>query len=282
MMTDDEIAELFAEVVRELDPPVGAMVRRAEWIGRRRRARRRARIAAGNTLAISAVVGAGVLFGTHHASPGSARPLAGAVTQKGSASPSASTSPSPSPRASHTASPSPLPSAPAAPTPLHLGPSRGMTPEQMLVTLRSLLPAGSVLSNVSTSFTGPGVLEVDYNDGKGTVDFIVEVFPPGEMPQAVCPDPPWTDEGPRPAGALPISCATRTLPSGSVERDAVMYADVKGFYAYNIYDERPDGVTVIVQVGNGINHTLPQVDRAQPPGSMAEWEALAENPAWHV
>jgi hypothetical protein len=77
MVTDAEIAELFARVVRDLDPPVAGMVRRAELIGRRRRARRRARIAAGNTLAVSAVVGAGLLFGTHHASPGSGRPLAG-------------------------------------------------------------------------------------------------------------------------------------------------------------------------------------------------------------
>jgi hypothetical protein len=278
MVTDDEIAELFAKVVRDLDPPAGVMVRRAEWIGRRRRARRRARIAAGNTLAISAVVGAGVLFGTHHAPLGSAGPLAGAATRHRAASPS------PGARASHTAVPSPSPS-PAVPTPT---PSpgetagRGMTPQQMLVTLRGLLPAGSVLSNVNPYYSGPGNLEVDYNDGKGAVDFVVGVFPPGTIQQPACPDPLWTDEGPRPSGALPISCAMRTLPDGSVERDAVMYADVKGFYGYDIYDRRPDGVTVFIQVGNGIIHTLPQVDRAQPPGSMAEWEAVAESPAWRV
>jgi hypothetical protein len=97
-----------------------------------------------------------------------------------------------------------------------------------------------------------------------------------------CPKPLWTDEGQRPAGALPISCAMRTLPDGSIERDAVMYADAYGFYGYGIYDQRPDGVTVFIQVANGINHTLPQVDRAQPPGSMAKWEAVVENPAWHL
>ncbi len=31
-----------------------------------------------------------------------------------------------------------------------------------------------------------------------------------------------------------------------------------------------------------LNHTLPQVDRPRPPGSMAEWEAVVENPAWHL
>lgn len=60
------------------------------------------------------------------------------------------------------------------------------------------------------------------------------------------------------------------------------YADTYGFYGYMIDDQRPDGVSVSIQVGNGINHTLPQVDRAWPPGSMAEWEALAENPAWRL
>jgi hypothetical protein len=280
MVTDDEIAALFATVVRDLDPPVGAMVRRAELIGRRRRARRRARIAAGSTLAISAVVGAGLLVGTHHAPLAPARSLAGAATGHRSASPR--------PRASHPASPSPSPSAPVTPTPTPTTPSPGqparpgMTPEQMLVTLRGLLPAGSELSNVNQLTSGHGNLEVDYNDGRGAVDFTVGVFPPGTIQQPTCPDPLWANEGPRPAGALPISCVTRTPPGGGVERDAVMYADSLGFYGYDIYDERPDGVTVFVQVGNGIVHTLPQVDRARPPGSMAEWEAVAENPAWHV
>jgi hypothetical protein len=126
-------------------------------------------------------------------------------------------------------------------------------------------------------------LEVDYNDGQGAVDLIVDVQPTAMFAQPLaCPKPLWTDEGQRPAGALPISCAMRTLPDGSIERDAVMYADAYGFYGYGIYDQRPDGVTVFIQVANGINHTLPQVDRAQPPGSMAKWEAVAENPAWHL
>ena len=74
----------------------------------------------------------------------------------------------------------------------------------------------------------------------------------------------------------------RTLPGGSVERDAVMYADSFGFYGYDIYDTRPDGITVFIQVGNGTLNGLPQVDRATPPGSMAQWEAVVESPAWHV
>jgi hypothetical protein len=53
-------------------------------------------------------------------------------------------------------------------------------------------------------------------------------------------------------------------------------------YFYNITDQRPDGTVVWVQVGNGINHGLPQVDRAVPPGSITEWNALVESPVWHL
>jgi hypothetical protein len=62
----------------------------------------------------------------------------------------------------------------------------------------------------------------------------------------------------------------------------VPYADAVGFYSYYVTDQRPDGTVVWAQVGNGINHTLPQVDRAIPPGSFAEWNALVESPVWHL
>jgi hypothetical protein len=151
---------------------------------------------------------------------------------------------------------------------------------QMLAALKSLLPAGSTLGYVNPYSTKPGNLEVDYNDGGGVVDFQLTVEPTTLFSPLSCPTPLWQDEGPRPAGAPPISCALRTLPDGSLERDAVYYADAYGFYGYSVYVNRPDGITVDVQVGNGILHGLPQVDRARPPGSMAEWEALAENPVW--
>ena len=97
-----------------------------------------------------------------------------------------------------------------------------------------------------------------------------------------CPHPLWTDEGQRPAGALPISCVIRTPPGGGIERDAVMYADEFGFYGYNIYDQRPDGIEVFIQVGNGyFDPYLPHADRATPPGSMSLWESVVDSPAWH-
>jgi hypothetical protein len=286
METDDGLADLFKHVAGNLDPQVNVMVDRGERLGRRLRARRRVGIAAGSTVA-AAVAGVGLVAGAHHARPALASALAGADDQHRGASGSAGQHRgaigSARPGTGRTASASPqAPKSPKA-TPAPGAKTDGeMTPHQMLVTLRRMLPDGSVLSHVNPYSSDRGDLEVDYNDGQGAVDLMISVFPPGTISEATCPNPLWTDEGTRPPGALPISCAMRTLPDGSVERDAVMYADSYGFYGYDIYDLRPDGVTVFIQVANGINHTLPQVDRARPPGSMAEWEAVVESPAWHV
>jgi hypothetical protein len=205
-----------------------------------------------------------------------------------------------------------------------------MTSRQMLRVLRSMLPAGAVLTNDPTATNGPGSLEVNYNDGHGMVDIMIDITPfdkvvtehqlwtsgaplgrakpsagagqtappaqPSHAPGGSaagssqlrsvlalsCPHPLWTDEGTRPAGALPISCLVRTPPGGGTERDAVMYSDGYGFYGYNIYDQRPNGIEVFIQVGNGyFDPYLPHVDRAVPPGSMSLWESVVESPAWH-
>jgi hypothetical protein len=51
----------------------------------------------------------------------------------------------------------------------------GVTRQEMLDTLRSLLPTGSSLTHVST-YTSAGALEVDYNDGRGAVDVYLTVL----------------------------------------------------------------------------------------------------------
>jgi hypothetical protein len=281
MITEDALAELFEKAVRDLDPAVPAILIGAEQRGRRLRTRRRLWLALGSGLAVAALAAAAVAAGVPMAHPQAARFASGGTHRH----------PSPKhPRSGHTR---PKPSRPTS-TPASPGgsiapgglptvaPGYGMTIGQMLHVLRSLLPAGSTVSDVNPYSSGDGSLEVDYNDGRGAVDLQIDIAPTATFDPLNCPKPLWTDEGPRPAGALPISCAMRTLPDGSVERDAVYYADAYGFYAISVYDQRPDGVTVDIQVGNGIIHTLPQVDRARPPGTMAEWEAVAENPAWHL
>lgn len=278
MVTDDGIADLFESAAQDLDPAVDVIVGRAEQMGRRLRTRRRVYIAVGSSLAIAAMAGSGLAAAAAQLRPPAAPAGAAVIEASGrsSASPASGSKGSPSPaRTVKRTKPAPSQSA---------SPAGGMTQEEMLTTLRRLLPAGAILSD-ARSDGSKGDLEVDYNDGKGPVDLMISVSPTssyGSDNPLNCPNPLWADEGTRPAGALPISCVMRSLPGGGIERDAVMYADIKGFYGYGIYDQRPDGITVFLQVGNGINHVLPQVDRARPPGSMAEWAAVAESPAWHL
>src|SRR5258708_9256107 len=281
MITEVGLADLFERAGRDLDPAVHAIVGRAEHLGRRLRTRLRVWMALGSCLVVAALAGTAVAAGVplaHHrggrVAPAALRSWASATRAR-----TRPASPKPSDRSS-----SRRPrgrSYPAGGFP-QLAPGYQMTIRQMLHVLRSLLPAGSTVSIINAYSAADGSLEVDYNDGRGAVDLIIGIDPTATYSPLSCPTPLWTDEGQRPAGALPISCAMRTLPGGAIERDAVMYADAYGFYGYNIYDQRPDGITVLIQVANGINHTLPQVDRARPPGSMAEWEAVAENPAWHL
>jgi hypothetical protein len=279
MITEDAIADLFEKAVQDLDPAVDAIVVRAERRGRRLRARRRAWLALGSGLVVAALAGTALAAPLAPAHPTAARlPAAAARHHPSTRHPRPKSSAhGPSPR--RTGAGYPAGSFPK------LSPRYQMTTQQMLSVLGSLLPAGSTVSNVNPYSSGDGSLEVDYNDGRGAVDLILDIEPTVMYTYSGpidCPKPLWQNEGPRPPGALPISCVMRTLPDGSVERDAVMYADSYGFYGYDIYDQRPDGITVFIQVANGINHTLPQVDRARPPGTLAEWEALVENPAWHL
>jgi hypothetical protein len=280
MITEDALAELFEKAAQDLDPAVHAILIRAEQRGRRLRARRRIWLALGGGLLVVTLAASALAAGVPLAHPPAARLAAGATRRH------------PSPRHARITHARPKPSRPSVPAPpTGSSPTGGyprlparywMSTEEMLRVLHSLLPAASTVSNVNPYSSGDGSLEVDYNDGQGAVDFQISVAPTATFAPLDCPEPLWTDEGPRPAGALPISCAMRTLPDGSVERDAVYYADAYGFYGYSVYDNRPDGVTVDIQVGNGILHTLPQVDRARPPGSLAEWEAVAESPLWHL
>lgn len=303
MHTDEDLAELFDRAVADLTPNVNAIVREAEQLGRRLRRRIRLWRVAGSALTVMAVAGAGIgallahplgaLGG--HANAGLARGGLPAVASQSASAPADHARVSASVSASQLQSVAPHAAAP-----------KPMTPRQMLRVLRSILPAGAVLTKDPTATNGPGSLEVNYNDGHGKVDIVLDITPfdqvltnqqlqtPGPplgpdgkpLPWVLalsCPNPLWTDEGQRPAGALPISCALRTPPGGGTERDAVMYADSYGFYGYDIYDQRPDGVEVFIQVGNGyFDPYLPHVDRATPPGSMSLWESVVDSPVWHA
>jgi hypothetical protein len=310
MQTDDNLTELFDRAVADLAPDVNAMVRNAEQLGRRLRRRSKFWQAGGSTLAVTALAGAGFAawlanplgtLGHEHgarAAIGSAR--AGSASGHARAAGSV-TKHAKDKSGQHAALKQPA----AGQQTTNATPATPMTHREMLHVLRSLLPAGAVLTKDPTAATAPGSLEVNYNDGHGMVDIMIDITPfdkvvtdqqlqanaapagPDGKPLPYvltlsCPNPLWTDEGTRPAGALPISCAVRTPPGGGVERDAVMYADGYGFYGYGIYDQRPDGIEVFIQVGNGyFDPYLPHVDRPTPPGSMSLWESVVESPAWH-
>jgi hypothetical protein len=295
MQTDDDLTALFDRAVADLTPNVSVIVRRAEQLGRRLRRRIRIWRVSGMALAIVAVTGAG-------AAAWSAQPFGNLGRYVDAAGKPNSAAGSP---ASHGKDKARQHAPRQHSAAKNHAASKPMTARQMLRTLRSMLPAGAVLTKDPTAANGPGSLEVNYNDGHGQADVMVQITPFDEvltdqqlqasgppvgpdgkpLPWVLalsCPTPLWTDEGTRPAGALPISCVIRTPPGGGTERDAVMYADGYGFYGYNIYDQRPDGIEVFIQVGNGyFDPYLPHVDRPTPPGSMSLWEAVVDSPAWH-
>jgi hypothetical protein len=299
MNTDEDLAALFERAVADLTPDTVSIVRRAEQLGRKLRRRMRIWLAAASGLAVVAVGGVGTGAWLAHPQIG----LGGSATAAGAGGLAASTAHAAGSAGHHPRVRASTPAArPQSVAGQHAS-SKAMTPREMLRVLQSMLPAGAVLTKDPTATNGNGSLEVNYNDGNGKVDIMIDITPfdvvlsPQQqnappvgadgkpLPSVLalsCPNPLWTDEGQRPAGALPISCAVRTPPGGGIERDAVMYADGYGFYGYGIYDQRPDGIEVFIQVGNGyFDPYLPHVDRAVPPGSMSLWESVVESPAWH-
>ena len=266
-MVDDDIATLFNTVAQDIEPELAAVIGEATRQGRRRRARRRLALActAGAT-AVAVAVAASLLI--HEAG----RSVHGSQIV------------GPSHRRVHVLKPKPHHARRAVPQ--ATGP--GMKPSQMLSVLKPILPRSWVISWVSPS-AERGSIEINFNDGQGAADILLSIMQTSSVSNA-CPKPLWTNDGPRPAGALPISCVERRLPGGATEEDAVTYADVASYYVYMLYYSRPDGLTIMINVGNGTLDGTPHlarpgwpyVDRARPPGSMALWEKVVESPKWHL
>ena len=95
-MVHEPIAQLFENVAAQLHPEIDKLLDEGEDRGRRLRARRRARTAAGNFLALATILAAGLTFGLRD-SPGSAPPttLASASGTSLAAAPAPSTARSP-------------------------------------------------------------------------------------------------------------------------------------------------------------------------------------------
>ena len=150
----------------------------------------------------------------------------------------------------------------------------------MLDMLRPLLPSDATIS--VNNDLAVDTLNIDYDDGRGTVELAINISSAKRPPTPLeCPGSLGRDEGPRPDGAPPIGCTVRFPPSGGVETVIVTPAQNGGWYQYLIDDARPDGTNVSVQVANGPNHSVPLPYRTTPPGTLAQWEEIAENPIWH-
>lgn len=182
-----------------------------------------------------------------------------------------------------------------------------MTTSQIIAALRTLLPSASTMSYIQGTSVG-GVTDVasEYNDGQGNVAFSIAIMPSYLSPPAFpmnCSDPFGTgsqDNVPAPPGGLPPSCVIRNLMGGITERDVVtpVPPGTQGAYDYEISLQRPDGVEVILTVSNTADSCWLQANKTgsgsitvcptdpaflpRPPGSMAEWEAVAESPVWRV
>lgn len=250
-MAEDPLAELFERVIEELHPEIESIVEAAESRGRRLRTRRRVRIAVGNTLAVAVVAVGGTAFALHRQAP---QPPQTPASVGGSAEHSMSVKPSP---ITNGQAPQPSPSVGPGSATATAGPSLGASPQyiftatpsalppelQIYDDLKPLLPAGSQVSDMSAG-APPGWFDADYNDGRGVVDFMLQNSAPGpDSVTLTCPAQSGPGGGTQPSGWLPPSCAVRTLPDGSIERDAVT-----------------------------------QVDS----GTMQEWEAVVENPVWQT
>ena len=276
-MVTDDLATIFSDVAQELEPDLAAMIDKAIRRGRRIKARRRIAVAlsAGATVLALAVA---TTFGARLAGlPGQGPPP---VSHHGHRVTKPKPGPKPRPRPHHLRT--------IARVPQEHGP--GMTGTAMLAVLRTLLPAGEITYMDPTQSRGD--LEVNFDDGKGGVDIqfsVTETNAIGSDP-LVCPNPPVTDEVKRPAGALPISCTTVTLPNGDIIRKGVTAADFAGFYDIELYMTRPDGVDVSIAVANGTldgtphegRQGWPWVDRTVPPGSVAFWQRVILSPKWHL
>jgi hypothetical protein len=252
MMTEEEVARLFGRAVGDLEwRGLDGAIMEAQRQGRRLRRRRRVSLAASGALAAGvAGIAVAVATGTLPQLPGATSPAPSAVTP----------SPTPSPSSS----------------PLTTG-------AQMVATLRTLLPAGSTISNVRplSYIAGDAYLELDYNDGHGAVDFNVIISSPSPLNvYESCSEIQQDEPSGVPGGT--VSCTMRTLPDGSKETD-LLSNDLQGVYDIDVMVLKPDGTAIELIVSNAnLDRGEETITHPQPPGSFAQWSAVANSPAWNL
>ena len=281
---EDRLSELMDAATRALAPPIDTILVEGERLGRRHRRRRRTAVATG-TAAVVLLVGAGAavglrLTGTNHEDDAAAstvvhRPSrpSRAPTRSGSASPSATADMTPTPT-----------------------PTAG-TYTLTLVPITSKAAVDILIKKLGSSWTygpfnpannaGTSLLDFDVNDGKGLARVFVGIAPVGKsgMDPIDCSlqGPLLKGGGTRPSGAPPASCNVQHYPNGDLAMQEVLKADAYGEYQYRIIANRADGVAVEITASNGDwSKAATEVTRVLPPLSVAQWTAIALDPAWQL
>ncbi|HEU0241167.1 MAG TPA: hypothetical protein VFR11_18065 [Micromonosporaceae bacterium] len=268
---EDELSDLLRSITSDLDPPIAPIVSGGIRRGQRLRRYNRIRGAAVAVTVLAVIVGIGVgVTGAMGGRPDTGRPSDRASTSVGPASvqPSSST-----PDFS-------MPSAPQHDVQI--------TTEQAEQIFASLLPPGHVtwdpLTVMDLSVFGnyfPAGSDRGYQ-----VSFEVSSENRGVAGGAffAC-SAPDRDEGPRPAGALPVGCQMSQVPGGGIATVAVLACDEYGFYDVDVSIIRPDGVQVRLDISNGT--TIPSggnpvtVSAPRPPVTADQLLAMAESKLWN-
>jgi hypothetical protein len=283
MEFEDELTELFDHATATLRPPVDELLEQSSTRGRRLRRRRRTAGAALGTLGVAAVVcgtAVGVLHG--HSPTRSAQVALGASPRSPAAAPTGAVTLSANPAKATTTPTATADGASSAPSGQTSSASGSSGTDYDL--LKSLLPAGGSLEPLPYDWGGtvPGAADAVYNDGHGAVE--ISVSTTSRRSGVTCAN--WIggmDEGPRPAGATPVSCVEVTLPDGDRRLTFVTGTDGSGFYDYEVTLTRTDGTVVMATVGNGVPEgATVDVTRAVPPLTLAQLQAIAANPGWHL
>ncbi|MEV7215580.1 hypothetical protein AB0O31_21090 [Kitasatospora cineracea] len=277
---DQDLADVLATSVKNLDPPVALIVAESARLGRRhQRARRlRALRVGGTSLAVTAVLGAALATSQlrDRSAPVPPPPAGPAATA-----------------ASPTASPSP-----SEPSPSALSADAQLTPDAMVKLLSDRLPAGGSFVKYQQPYADHPLSEalgayLRYDDGRGTATFElamyrgVHPFPGGDRAPGVqdtpfnCDSIPLRPSGPPPG---PISCRTRFLADGSWEMVSVTDGGEPSLYRYEVTIWRPDSGDILrfAEYAGTIDASKHEgtVTRAEPPVPLAQWQAIAESPDW--
>jgi hypothetical protein len=284
-----ELTELLSSIASDIKPPVAALVSEGIRRGRRRRLHTRMRDAAVVITVLAATVGVGFGVTGVIGRPGSGGSTVGTgqtLTRSGEAS--AGTLPTSRAQASIDPSSSGFDPRRASMPPANIA----LTTKDAEQVFVSLLPPGHFTWDPLTA--QDLAMFANYTPAGSNRSYQVMFEIKAANPAA--PTPAFsqcykggTDDGRRPAGALPISCQLSPVTGGGVAAGGIARVDVTpcdtwGFYQIDAAVLRPDGVVVWLSIANGT--TTPSrgkpitVSAPRPPVTAEQLLTMAESELW--